>query len=345
MKQTVLVTGGNGFLGLNIIAQLLTHGYAVRTTLRNLDKQTEVINTLKQNKITGLDQLNFVQADLSQDAGWNDAMQGITYVLSVASPVFMDIPRHPEEMDQAAKKGIIRILKAADAAQVTRIVMTANFGAVGFSNKNKQSITTEADWTNPDEPGLSPYEKSKLLAEQAAWQFIKSTNSAMEFTTINPVAILGPSLNQHISGSFGIIKGIVTVTGSMKRLPNIALNVIDVRDVADLHIRAMTDPKANGQRFIASADGQISFPEIANLIRRQRPQLAKRISTKTMPDWLINVAAPFSKQAKEAQLLLQMNRHVSNQKAKKFLNWQPANNNEAVILATVDYLAKYSLLD
>jgi nucleoside-diphosphate-sugar epimerase len=342
MTKTVLVTGGTGFVGTHIIFQLLQRGYNVKTTIRSLTSKSKVIDTLKFNGITTFDNLTFVEADLSKDDNWDVAMEGCNYVLSVASPVFFNIPKDENEVILPAVEGIIRVLKAARNAGVKRVVMTSNFGAVGFSNKNSNITTTEEDWTNPNEKGLSAYEKSKLLAERAAWDFIKKEGGSLEFTTVNPVAIMGPSLSDHISGSFGLIEHLLD--GSMKAIPNIPLNIVDVRDVADLHIRAMTNPKANGQRFIASADGQISMPEIAALIKNKKPYIAKNISTKTVPNWVIYLAALFNKQAKEAALLLRMSRNVSNTKAKKTLDWKPISTNEEIILASLDSMVKYELI-
>lgn len=333
MVQHVLVTGGNGFLAQHIILNLLNQGYLVRATLRDVSKANQVRQTMVANgaKIT---HLTFVQGDLSQDTGWSAAMQGIDYVLSVASPVFMTVPDDPSAVSQAAKVGILRILKAAQQAGVKRVVMTANFGAIGFSNHDLHSVTTEADWTDPDEPGISLYEKSKLLAELAAWDYIHQPDVDLEFTTINPVAILGKGLDHHLSGSFGIVKGLLD--GSRKRVPDLPLNVVDVRDVADLHVRAMVSPNANGERFIATADGQISLLEIATLIREKRPELADRITDKVLPKWLIALAAPFNHTAAEGKLMMTVNRNVSNQKARDLLKWTPISDNEATILATVD---------
>lgn len=342
MTKTVLVTGGTGFVGTHIIFQLLQRGYNVKTTIRSLSSKSKVIDTLKFNGLTTFDNLTFVEADLSKDDNWDVAMEGCNYVLSVASPVFFNIPKDENEVIRPAVEGIIRVLKAAQNAGAKRVVMTSNFGAVGFSNKNSNITTTEEDWTNPNEKGLSAYEKSKLLAERAAWDFIKKEGGNLQFTTINPVAILGPSLSAHISGSFGLIEHLLN--GSMKAIPNIPLNIVDVRDVADLHIRAMTNPKANGERFIASADGQISMPEIAALIKNKKPDIAKNISTKTVPNWVIYLAALFNKQAKEAALLLRMSRNVSNTKAKKTLDWKPISTNEEIILASLDSMVKYELI-
>lgn len=342
MSNTVLVTGGTGFVGMHIILQLMQKGYRVRTTLRSISSKNKVIDTLKSNGIASFENLAFVEADLSKDDHWDEAMEGCDYVLSVASPVFLTSPKDEREVIRTAEEGIIRVLKAARNADVKRVVMTSNFGAVGFSNKNPNIATTEADWTNPNEKGLSAYEKSKLLAECAAWDFIKSEGGNLEFATINPVAILGPSLSAHISGSFGLINHLLD--GSMKVVPNIPLNIVDVRDVADLHIRAMTSPNANGERFIASADGQISMPEIAALLKNKKPDFAKSVSTRTVPNWVINLAALFIKQAKEAALLLGMSRNVSNAKAKKMLGWTPIANNEEIILASLNSMINFKII-
>ncbi|WP_210420800.1 hypothetical protein [Chitinophaga sp. XS-30] len=164
----------------------------------------------------------------------------------------------------------------------------------------------------------------------------------LEFVTINPVAIYGPSLDEHISGSFRLLENLLS--GSMKAVPNIPLNVVDVRDVADIHILAMTNPAAKGQRFIASADGQITLPEIAELLKRKLPEVAKKVTTKKLPDFFINIASLFNSQAKEGAMLLKINRNVSNAKAKNLLGWQPIATQEQTILEAVKSMAKYNLI-
>lgn len=342
MTKKVLVTGGNGFLGLRIISQLLAKGYDVRTTLRSLDKQSLVLDTLAANNIANVNQLEFVQADLSRDEGWQEAMNCITDVMSVASPVFFDNTKDKNAAMRPAIDGITRIIGAAQNAGVKRLVMTANFGGVGFSNLDKNSITDENDWTNPKQKGLSLYEKSKLLAEKEAWKLVNESDNSMALTTINPVAILGPAMNGHISGSFGILENLMN--GSMKRIPNIPLNIVDVRDVADLHIRAMENPNAAGERFIATADGQITMPEMAAIIRQHYPQLDNKVANKILPNWMVRVGSLFNQQAQESRLLLDVNRNVSNQKARKLLGWQPIGSIEETILATLQSMDKFDLL-
>ena len=340
-KETVLVTGGTGFVGLQIVLQLLQKGYNVKTTLRSLKSKDKVIDTLKANGIKSIASLSFVEAELTRDENWAEAMKGCKYVLSVASPVFFEIPKNENNAMRPAIDGILRILKFARNAGVQRVVMTSNFGAVGFSHTDKNTETTEDDWTDPNLKGLSIYEQSKTLAERAAWDFIKKEGGNLEFATINPVAILGPSLNEHVSGSFDILKHLLD--GSMKAVPHIPLNIIDVRDVANLHIRAMTNPNANRQRFIASADGQISMPEIAKFLKNKMPEAATKVSLKTLPNWLLHFAALFNSQAKTGAMFLKVNRNVSNAKAKKVLGWTPIANNEQAILAALESMVKYGI--
>lgn len=342
MTEKVLVTGGTGFLGMQMLLQLLNKGYDVRTTVRSLKSKDKVINTLRENGVSNFDQLSFIEADLSKDANWDEAMADRDYVLSVASPVFFEIPKDEAEVIRPAIEGIMRILKAANRTNVKRVVMTSNFGAVGFSNQDWHSVTTEKDWTDENAKGLSAYEKSKLLAEKAAWKYIETEGQGLEFATVNPVAIFGPSLDSHVSGSFDLLKGIAS--GSMKMVPNIELNVVDVRDVVDLHIRAMITPEAAGQRFIATTDGMISMPDIAELLQKERPQLSETISKRTMPDWMLKAASHFNATAREGQFMAEMNRNVSNAKAREVLGWTPIGTKEDAVLAAVDSLIKYKLI-
>lgn len=341
-KANVLVTGGTGFLARQIILQLLQTGYRVKTTVRNLAATTELKETLIAQGVTNIDHLSFAEAELTKDDNWQEAMQGCKYVLSVASPVFFEKPKNEQEAIRPAVEGILRILKFAKRGAIQRVVMTSNFGAIGFTQTDKSRETTESDWTDTTAKGLSVYEKSKTLAERAAWDYIQTEGGGLGFVTINAVAILGPTLDAHISGSFHLLKNLLN--GSMKAIPDIPLNIVDVRDVADLHIRAMLTPEARGQRFIASANGQISLPEIAALLRKERPDMSQLVATRRLPTWILNLGSLFSAQAKEALLLIRMNRKVSNQKARTILGWKPIAPQEETLLASVDSLVKYNLI-
>lgn len=341
-RKTVLVTGGTGFVGMRIIQRLLEKEYLVRTTIRSKESIAKIKSTLQDNGIQSFQNLAFVQAELTEDANWEGAMTGSDYVLSVASPVFFDKPENEEEAIRPALEGTLRILRFARKTGVKRVVMTSNFGAVGFTQTDKSRPTNEDDWTNPEADGLSLYEKSKTLAEKAAWEFIKEQGGDLEFATINPVAILGPSLDSHISGSFILLK--LLLEGTLKAIPDLPLNVVDVRDVARLHILAMETPEANGQRFIATADGQTSLREMGALLRAKRPEVSKLIPTGNLPTWVLKVASLFNEQAKEGVFMSKMQRDVSNNKAKTILGWNPIANQEETILAAVDSMIKYNLL-
>jgi nucleoside-diphosphate-sugar epimerase len=337
--HSVLVTGGSGFVAVHCIQQLLDKGYQVKTTLRDLNKQDKVIAMLKKGGITSFNNLSFVKADLISDDNWSTAVKDCDYVLHVASPIFLKLPKHEDEMIRPAVDGTIRVLKAARDAGAKRVVMTSNFGAVGYSHKDKTTLITEESWTDPNEKGLSAYNKSKVLAERAAWNFMEQEGGSLELSVINPMGIFGTSFTKDLSSGFELLQKVMD--GSMKVLPNISLGIVDVRDVADLHIRAMTNPKAKGQRFLALSGGTMSLLEIADLLRNEMPEAAANASTKTIPNWLIRIAALFNAQAKAIAPLVGIYRNASNEKARTLLGWTPRSNQEA-ILATAKSLIDFA---
>lgn len=341
-SETVLVTGGTGFVAIHCILQLLQKGYNVKATLRPIKRKEEIIDMLRNGGITSFDKLSFVEADLTEERNWAEAAKGCNYVLHVASPIFLELPKDENEMIRPAVKGVLNVLKAARDAGVQRVVMTSNFGAIGYSQKDPNAVITEQDWTDPNERGLSSYNKSKALAERAAWDFIAREGGKLELSVINPVAIFGPSLGPNLSSGFALLRSLVD--GSMKRIPNLTMNIIDVRDVADLHIRAMTNPGAKGERFLALAGGKISLPEMAVMLRKKMPAVTQRTSTKTLPDWAVKIAALFSARAKNIASMMKTNRNPSNEKAKRILGWQPAATNEQAIIASVESMLKFGNL-
>jgi len=337
-KKWVLVTGGSGFVGVHCIVNLLQKGYRVRTTLRSMSREKEVLDMLREGGISSLEDIEFIETNLTKDFNWDKAVENCDYVLHVASPINFTIPKHEDEIIRPAVDGTLRVLKAARDEGVRRVVMTSNFGAVGYSHTDTTKIITEECWTDPNEKGLSVYNKSKVLAEKAAWDFIKKEGGTLELSVVNPMGIFGPSLGPDLSSGFELLKKLLD--GSMKRIPNITLGIVDVRDVADLHVRAMTNPDASGQRFLALAGGIMSLPEIALLLKNKLPDIAKNISTKRMPDWVVKVAALFNPLAKNIVPMLSRYRDTSNEKARQVLGWQPRSNEEAIV-ATVESLIKF----
>lgn len=314
-QKWVLVTGGTGFVGVHTIAALLQQGYQVKTTLRSLSRQQEIIHALQSAGISALDKLVLIEADLNADAGWQEAVKDCAYVLHVASPFPAKEPEDENELIVPAREGALRVLKAARDAGVKRVVLTSSFAAIGYSRERQGHVFTEEDWTNPAAEGVRGYIKSKAIAEKAAWDFIEREGGQLELTVINPTGIFGPAMGGISSASFDvIIKGIVG--GAAKESPNFTFGVVDVRDVAQIHLLAMTHPEAKGQRFLASVEGTMSFYDVAALVKKQRPQYAGNIAPMLPTDASFYV-------------------HLSNQKATSILGWQPRSREEA-ILASVD---------
>lgn len=339
-KQTVLVTGGTGFVGIYTILQLLQQGYQVKTTVRNLNRKTEVVEMLKNGGITLFDNLKFVEADLTKDDNWKEAVEDCDYVLHVASPFPSGEPKNENELIVPAREGTLRVLKAARDAGVKRVVLTSSFAAIGYSIEPKNHIFTEKDWTDP-KAKIPAYIKSKTLAELAAWDFIKNEGGNLELTVINPVGIFGAVLGKDFSSSIQMVEQLLS--GKMSATPKLSFSVVDVHDVADIHIKAMTNPEAKGQRFLACADGTTSLSEIARLLHSQKNGFAKKVTTKVLPDWVVKIAAYFKPELKSVSSQLGKVKILSNEKAKSVLGWQPRDK-EITIIDTAESLIKFGIV-
>jgi dihydroflavonol-4-reductase len=331
----VLVTGGTGFLGVHTILQLLQKGYKVKTTVRSLNKKNEVLKMLKHGGIARSDNLLFIEADLVEDKNWDKAVEGCKYVLHLASPVSLKVHKDENELIVPAVEGTKRILNAAKSAGVKRVVLTSSSSAIEQTINDPDITITEDCWTDLKDKKLSTYVKAKTMAEQSAWKFIKNEGQGMELTVINPGGMFGPELGTDLSSAPEILKNILN--GEMKAFPKISFGIVDVRDVADLHIRAMTMPQANGQRFLAITENEIFFKDIALILKNRLGERAKKISSKEIPNWVIRFSAIFSKDAATIVNQLGILRNVSNDKAKRTLAWRPRSKEEA-ILATAESL-------
>ncbi|GAB3048795.1 aldehyde reductase [Spirosoma knui] len=315
MNATVLVTGGTGFVGIHTILQLLQQGYTVKTTLRSLSKKDTIIQALNEAGIIDFTNLSFYQAELTADAGWEEAVARCDYVLHIASPFPAQAPKEENELIIPARDGALRVLRAAKEAGVKRVVLTSSFAAIGYTINPQGHVFTEKDWTDPASDKISAYVKSKTIAELAAWEFIEKQGGSLELTVINPVGIFGPVLGKDYSASVELVKNILT--GASTESPPFSFGVVDVRDVADIHIKAMLNPEAKGERFLATSDGVMTFYDIAQLLKAQKGGIAQSVSNLTNP----NVSYIT----------------LSNDKAKTVLGWQPRSKEEA-ILATVESL-------
>jgi len=327
-SELVLVTGGSGFLGSHCIVRLLEKGYRVRTTVRRLEREADVRAMLTNAGVDVGDRLEFAVADLSADAGWQEAVQGCAYVLHVASPFPERQPANPDELIIPAREGTLRVLQAARDAGVKRVVLTSSFAAIGYGRAPRQDAFTEADWTD-ETADVTPYVKSKTIAERAAWDFVRSDGAGLELSVINPVGIFGPLLGPDYSASIASIKSMLD--GRMPALPHLMFGVVDVRDVADLHVTAMTAPEAAGERFIAVAGDFMTVREIAQALKDGLGPAAARVSTRVIPDWLVRIAALFNATARQAAgTELGRFKNASNEKARRLLGWQPRPREEAI---------------
>lgn len=339
--STILVTGGSGFIGSHCILQLLAAGYQVRTTVRNTKRESDVRAMLQQGGAEAGDRLSFHVADLENDAGWPDAVAGCEYVLHVASPLPQTIPQDENELIVPAREGTLRVLRASRDAGVKRVVLTSSFAAIGYGQPHQVSPFTEENWTALEGDDVRPYVKSKTLAERAAWGFMSKDGGKMELSVVNPVGVFGPVLGPDYSTSILVVQRLMD--GAMPGCPRFSFGVVDVRDVADLHLRAMTPPAAKGERFLAVAGNFMSIAQIAGVLKSKFGPVARRVPTRQLPNWVVHLAALFDPAVKQIIPELGKTKNASNEKARRLLGWEPRSNEEA-LAATAESLLRLGLL-
>jgi nucleoside-diphosphate-sugar epimerase len=339
--STILVTGGSGFIGSHSILQLLAAGHHVRTTVRSLQREGDVRAMLKEGGADPGDRLSFIAADLENDAGWPDAVAGCEYLLHVASPLPPSVPKNEDELIVPAREGTLRVLRASRDAGVTRVVLTSSFAAIGYGHKEQKAPFAEPDWTDPNGNDVQPYTKSKTLAERAAWDFIAKEGGKLELSVVNPVGVFGPVLGPDYSASILLVQRLMD--GALPGCPRLDFGVVDVRDVVDLHIRAMTNPAAKGERFLATAGDFMSMLDIAKVLKTQMGAAARRVPTRQLPDWLVRLAVLRDPAVKLILPELGKRKNATSEKARRLLGWAPRSNEEA-ILATAESLVRLGLL-
>jgi nucleoside-diphosphate-sugar epimerase len=337
----VLVTGGSGFIGSHAILQLLAAGHEVRTTVRNLKREPEVRAMLKAGGAEPGGRLSFVAADLEKDAGWAEACAGMDYVLHIASPFPATMPKDENELIVPAREGALRVLRAARDAGVKRVVLTSSYAAIGYGQGVKKTPFDETNWTNVNGGDMTAYVKSKTIAERAAWDFIEKEGRGLELSVVNPVGVLGPVLGSDFSTSILLVQKLMD--GSMPGCPKMMFGLVDVRDIADLHIRAMTDPAAKGERFLGTAEDFISILDVAKILRKRMGAVAAKTPSRELPNWLLRIAALRDPTLKQLLPELGKVRNGSNAKAKRLLGWNPRSNEEAIV-ATAESLARLGLI-
>jgi dihydroflavonol-4-reductase len=337
--ESVLVTGGSGFLGAHCVLALLKAGYRVRTTLRSGRRQADVLAMLKVGGAEPGDRLSFAIADLMTDAGWPQAVAGCDYVLHVASPFPPGVPKHEDDLIIPAREGALRVLRAARDAGVKRVVLTSSFAAIGYG-KMPPGPFTEESRTDPTAK-VSAYVKSKTLAERAAWDFIAAEGGRLELAVVNPVGIFGPVLGSDHSTSTEFVQRMMN--GAMPGLPRLSFGVVDARDVADLHVRAMTNPAASGERFLAVSGDFMTVREIAQTLKTRLGDAAARVTTRELPDWLVRIVGLFNPEAAQQVTELGKVKNATNAKAVRMLGWAPRSREDA-LAATGESLVRLGLL-
>ena len=338
----VLVTGGSGFIGSHCILQLLEAGHDVRTTVRNLSREGEVRSMVAHGGWSGpADRLSFAAADLEKDAGWPEAVAGCDYVLHVASPFPAAVPKDENALIVPAREGALRLLRAARDAGVKRVVLTSSFAAVGYGHPQQTAPFTEADWTVIDGDDTTAYAKSKTLAERAAWDFVAAEGGAMELATVNPVGVFGPVLGADYSTSILLTKRLLD--GDVPGCPNLMFGGVDVRDVADLHLKAMTDPAAKGERFLAVSGDFVSMFEMAQMLKKRMGAAGARVPTRTLPNWAVRLFALFDPAVKVIAAELGKVKNATSAKAERVLGWSPRSLEDS-LAATGESLLAFGLL-
>lgn len=323
MAGKVLVTGGSGYIGGFIIRQLIEEGWEVNTTIRSLAREKQVRETLAVDNA----RLQFFAADLMDDAGWAEAMAGCSHLVHVASPIPDASPKEEDELIVPAREGALRALKFAKQAGVERVVLTSSMAAIAYGVDRGEHIFDESRWTDLGHPDLYPYVKSKTIAERAARDWMAEHGGDMEFCTINPSMVLGPILSPDFSTSIEAVKKMMD--GSFPGAPDLGFCVVDVRDIADIHVKALTAPDMDGERFLA-AGKFFKLHDIALLLRERLGEQGKKIPRRRLPDWLMKLVSLWDPVARQVITELGKVRHADASHAKEKLGWQTRDEEQTI---------------
>lgn len=337
MTQTILLTGASGFIAKHIAVAVLNAGYRLRASLRSPGRADEVRNAVRPHLTdpAGADRIDFVSLDLGDDAGWNAAMTGVDALLHTASPFPLAQPRDPQALIRPAVDGTLRALRAAHSAGVGRVVLTSSVAAIAASDLPPgRSAHDERDWSDPDHPLATPYFRSKLMAERAAWAFRDEAAPEMALTVLNPVLVLGPALDGYYGSSLQVVERVLA--GRDPMLPRVGFPVVDVRDVAQAHLRALERPESAGQRILL-ADRFLWFRDLADLLRKAYPD--RRIPSRTAPDLLIRALSLFDPTIRAILPSLGLRQEVSAQRARQVLGIDFIPAEEAVRAAAASVIA------
>jgi nucleoside-diphosphate-sugar epimerase len=337
---SVLVTGGTGFIAQHCILALLNRGYRVRTTIRWLTREAQVREQLKTGGVEPGDRLSFVKADLASDEGWDEATAGCMFVMHGASPTPTGKQTSEDDWVRPAVDGNLRVLRAARRAGVQRVVLTSAFGAICAGHGPMKRPFNETDWSDLTSSNVWPYQKSKTLSERAAWDFVAREGRGLQLSAINPVTVVGPVLGADYSHSIRLIRGMLE---GQPGNPRINSGFVDVRDLADLHLRAMTHEAASGERFLAIAGESMWLAEVAQVLKARMGPAARHVSTRVLPNWLVRLGALRDPALRGSLPLLGLDLNATSQKAMSMLGWSPRPREDALV-ATAESLVRLGLL-
>ena len=327
MTNTVMVSGGSGYIAGETIRQLLGKGWTVHTTVRNLSREAELRGQLGGTPET----LKFFAADLMSDAGWAEAMAGCSHVCHMASPFPASVPKDENEIIVPAREGALRALRFAKAAGVTRFVMTSSSAAIAYGHPDGKVTYDERDWTNIAAPGVQPYVKSKAISERAARDWVDREGQSLEFCAVCPVMVLGPVQSGDFAASVEVVLRLLN--GSVPALPDVGFSIVDLRDIADLHVRALEAPtdKVAGGRFIGSSGPFMKFADVAAVLRDRLGPQARKVPTRKMPAIGVRILALFMPAAKQLIGEIGRTRTTSSAHAQSVLGWQPRPPEDSIV--------------
>lgn len=326
----VLVTGATGFIASHTILALINKGYEVRGTARSASKADHLNATLSQYSGKPIE-IELVSADLTKDEGWAEAMEGVTYLQHLASPIPSNLPKDPNDLIIPAKEGALRALKAAKAAGVKRAVMTSSMASIAYGwGDSRPAVLDESHWSNPDNlKDNTAYTRSKAIAEKAAWDYIQGDGAGLELATINPVAVLGPAMSADVSASLELVTQ--PMLNKVPAFPKLTFGIVDVRDVALAHVAAMESPDAAGERFLVG-DKILSFAEIGDILREAYPD--RKLPKGELPSWFVRLLTLVNPTLKQILPELEKERSFTNEKSKRVLGLDYIPAKEAVLAST-----------
>jgi dihydroflavonol-4-reductase len=322
--RTVLVSGGSGYIAGFLVRQLAAEGWTVHATIRSLAREAEVRTRLAVDN----DRLHFFAADLTSDAGWAEAMTGCSHVAHVASPFPATAVKDANDLIVPARDGALRALRFARDAGVGRFVLTSSSAAIAYGHPPGQTTFTEADWSDATSPDTSPYAQSKTIAERAARDWMAAEGGSMEFVSINPSLVVGPVMDADVSTSIEAIEKMLS--GALPGCPDLGFGVVDVRDLADLHVRVLTAPDMAGERFIASGRF-FKLVEIARILKARLGPQARKVPITTLPNFLVRMVAIWDPLVRSVLSELGRTRNMDASHAKAVLGWETRLEEDSLV--------------